>query len=168
MTTQNSHLSEIASIISSCRRLEELGNNKTGPRKIIREAIFFIWETGVNKPTKFSKKRARSIRASKEKDIKNLRYDHPIPLKIIIEKLYSLEEINEASLLRILNRYIKEGGILITKEEDKVLNEKSAHGSYYQILLLFFLRVFFSVLFYFVKFLRVYFFSIPLAFYLWS
>ena len=59
MTTQNSHLSEIASIISSCRRLEELGNNKTGPRKIIRDAIFFIWETGVNKPTKFSKKRAR-------------------------------------------------------------------------------------------------------------
>ena len=129
MTTQNSHLSEIASIISSCRRLEELGNNKTGPRKIIREAIFFIWETGVNKPTKFSKKRARSIRASKEKDIKNLRYDHPIPLKIIIEKLYSLEEINEASLLRILNRYIKQGGILITKEEDKLLNEKGLRSS---------------------------------------
>tara|TARA_B100000242_G_C42925568_1_gene429195 strand:+ start:89 stop:229 length:141 start_codon:yes stop_codon:yes gene_type:complete len=40
MKTKNSHLSEIASIISSCRRLEELGNNKTGPRKIIREAIF--------------------------------------------------------------------------------------------------------------------------------
>ena len=129
MTEKNNHLGEIASIISSCKRLEEMGNNKTGPRKIIREAIFFIWETGVNKFTKFSKNRARSIRASKVKDIKNLRYDHPIPLKIIIEKLYSLEKINEASVLKVLDKYLKDGGILITKEEDKILNEKGLQSS---------------------------------------
>ena len=35
-------------------------------RKIIRECIHFFWETGNNKPTKFSKKRIRSLMATKE------------------------------------------------------------------------------------------------------
>lgn len=113
----------LASIISSCKTLEDIGYGKTGPRKIIRETIHFIWETGLNKPAKFSKKRIRSHMASKERNNQNLRYDHPVPLKIIIEKLFALDEIDEKNVKKLLSKYIKNGGVLITKDEDKTLTE---------------------------------------------
>lgn len=118
----NQAISHITSIISSCKELEDIGYGKTGTRKIIRETIHFIWETGLNKETKFSKKRARSLSASKEENNKNLIYDHPIPLKIIIEMLFKLENIDEKNVELILSKYIKYGGVLITKNEDKILN----------------------------------------------
>ena len=92
----NQAISHITSIISSCKELEDIGYGRTGTRKIIRETIHFIWETGLNKETKFSKKRARSLSASKEENNKNLIYDHPIPLKIIIEMLFKLENIDSS------------------------------------------------------------------------
>ena len=55
----NQAISHITSIISFCKELEDIGYGRTGTRKIIRETIHFIWETGLNKETKFSKKRAR-------------------------------------------------------------------------------------------------------------
>ena len=118
----NKEIPYITSIISSCKKLEDLGYGKTGTRRIVRETIHFIWETGIGKKSKFSKDRLRSYKASKENKNSNLRYDHPVPLRVIIEMIFALDEIDEKNVELILLKYIKYGGVLITTEEDKTLN----------------------------------------------
>ena len=122
-------ISLITPIISSCKKFEEMGYGKTGSRKIIRECIHFFWETGNNKPTKFSKKRIRSLMATKENNNKNLRYDHPVPLRVVCEILFSLDKINEKNIKFILEKFIKNGGVLITKDEDNKLTKMGLKSS---------------------------------------
>ena len=110
----------ITDILNSCIELEKAGVSATGPNKILRETLHFIWE--VSEIKKYDDKRLRSEKGFL--DIrKNLAYDHPIPMKIILSKLKSTYPVKQESVEAVLQKYLRHGGVLITKGEHDLLRD---------------------------------------------
>ena len=110
----------ITNILNACIELDKAGVSATGPNKILRETLHFIWE--VSEIKKYDASRLRSEKGSLD-DRKNLAYDHPIPMRVIISKLKSTYPATPNRTEAILQKYLKYGGVLITKSEHDRLRD---------------------------------------------
>ena len=94
------------------------GVNRTAYAKILRETIFYVWET--RSKTKYDRTRLRS-RAARDLPPAELDYDHAIPMKIVIDQLLEAGP-DPVAVGRILHEMVH--AVLITKNEHSELQKK--------------------------------------------
>lgn len=98
-------------------RMRAAGVRRTAYAKILREMVFFVWETGSK--TKHDHSRLRSW-AARDLQPAELDYDHAIPMKIVIDQLLEAGP-DPLAVSRILHEMVH--AVLITKEEHSKLRE---------------------------------------------
>jgi hypothetical protein len=94
------------------------GVGRTAYAKILRETIFFVWETGSK--AKYDQSRPRSWAARGLRPAE-LDYDHAIPMKIVIDQLLEAGP-DPVAVSRILREKVH--AVLITKKEHSELQKK--------------------------------------------
>jgi hypothetical protein len=113
----------VLSVIELAVKMKAAGMPKTPYARMLRESIFFVWETAAIKKHGKERRRSRAAVGMKPAD---LDYDHAIPMKIVIDML--LEAWPDKRLARqILEQKVI--GVLITKDEHKRLREIGLHSS---------------------------------------
>jgi len=111
-------LSLIADTIKIAQKYEKAGAPRGAYNKMLREPIFFMWETDSGR-RKYDSAKYRSKKAKGKK--KDLIYDHSVPFKYLERELLELENPTPESVREVLDDY----GVTctITKAEDKILNK---------------------------------------------
>lgn len=111
-------IATIFSIVAVAHEMRQDGFSKTAYSKILREGIFFVWES--REAPKYSKSRIRS-KAAEGLPPSQLDYDHAVPMRIVIEMILDAWPDKEA-VEKILTDLVR--GVLITKKEHERLREK--------------------------------------------
>lgn len=118
MIDEEKRLAIIFSVAETAFVMQQSGFPKTAYSKLLREAIFFVWE--IREKPKHSKHRVRSNAAiglpSSELD-----YDHAVPMRIVIEMILAAWPDTQRVewIIRNLVR-----GVLITKDEHSLLRAR--------------------------------------------
>jgi hypothetical protein len=118
MIDEEKRLQVIFSVIALAHEMREAGFPKTSYSKILREAIYFVWE--IRAMSKHSALRLRS-KAAEGLLPSELDYDHAVPMRIVIEILLGAWPDKDA-VEHVLRNLVR--GVLITKEEHKCLRKE--------------------------------------------
>ena len=108
----------IACAVDLALRMRAAGVRRTAYAKVLRETIFFVWETGSK--TKYDKSRRRSW-AARDLQPAEMDYDHAIPMRIVIDQLLEAGP-DPVAVGRILHEMVH--AVLITKKEHSELQKK--------------------------------------------
>lgn len=101
----------VAQAVNLALQMRDAGVSRSGYAKILRETVFFVWETALY--PKHSRDRLRSV-AAIGLPPNSIDYDHAIPMKLVIDMLLEGGP-DEAIVGTILCEKVR--GILITKDE---------------------------------------------------
>lgn len=123
MLVRDKNVHIIVSAVHLAMQMREAGVSRTGYSRILRETVFFSWET-FGEP-KYSQNRPRSV-SSVGLLRRCLDYDHAIPMSIVIDDLVNAGPKPEA-VLNILQTKVL--GVLLTKEEHAALRNSGLSAS---------------------------------------
>ena len=115
MVTERQRAEAVRQILLQLYSLVDAGMPKSQIRRVVREAIFFLYEGG--EAAKWASDRPHSMTA-RELSLGKKIYDHAIPLASLLCKLKKASASPE-SFHAFLIRYVQ--GVVITKEEDRRL-----------------------------------------------
>ena len=111
MISEEKRLQTVFSVIALSHEMRELGYPKTAYSRILREAVFFVWE--MRETAKHSKHRVRS-KAAVGLHPRELDYDHAVPMRVVVELLLDAWP-NKQAVEYVLRNLVR--GVLITKDE---------------------------------------------------
>ena len=111
----------IIEAIRYCQRMKAMGMPASCYAKTLRETVFFLWDRRDGK-TKIQAATFRSVHAKGLKfGNRELVYDHSIPFRILQDELLLLQQVDAASVEKLLKRYCV--AVLITPTEDARLTK---------------------------------------------
>ena len=124
--TKNNQILLIMDVIYHARRAKSLGMTAGYYNRMLREAIYYIWE---KKPGK-NKYKCSEFRSHKARNVpdnsKNLVYDHILPISVVIQQLMDLVEVCPDTVGDILDQVVT---CTITLEEDQDLRSNGLLSS---------------------------------------
>jgi hypothetical protein len=120
--SEEKRLKLIVEAVRYCKRVKRMGMPSSSHTKALREPIYFLWTRrvrGVSKDKLATYRSKAAVGLSRGNG--QLIFDHAIPFKLLQQELLELDDVTPEAVRQVLTRH--EVIVLITKEEDKLLNE---------------------------------------------
>jgi hypothetical protein len=111
----------IVEAVRYCKRGKRMGVPPSCYTKALREPVYFLWTRRVKG---VSKDKVPEFRSKASLGLKRgngqLIFDHAVPFRVLQDELLELKTVTREAVRQVLRKH--EIYVLITKEEDKVLN----------------------------------------------